>query len=133
MSSTPPFLSCGTLTVRNRALAFRHVRLQYWPVERRGRKCSPHWLPCMLVRKDLETAPLCPQCGDAMRLARKLPPVRPLSGLVIHLCERCGHVGPASASQRHRHRRGFDRNGAHDIPYFAPPRASANEGPSADL
>ncbi len=85
----------------------------------------------MLVRKEPETAPLCPQCGDAMRLARKLPPVRPLSGLVVHLCGRCGHVGPASASQRHR--RGFDRNGAHDIPYFAPPRASANEGPSADL
>jgi hypothetical protein len=82
MSSTPPFLSCGTLTVRNRALAFRPVRLQYWPVERRGRKCSPHWLPCMLVRKDPETAPLCPQYGDAMRLARTLPPVRSLSGLV---------------------------------------------------
>jgi ribosomal protein S27AE len=47
----------------------------------------------MLVRKDLETAPLCPQCGDAMRLARKLPPVRPLGGLVVHLCGRCGYVG----------------------------------------
>ena len=32
-----------------------------------------------------------------MRLARKLPPVRPLSGLVIHLCGRCGYVG---ASER---------------------------------
>jgi hypothetical protein len=51
----------------------------------------------MLVRKGLETAPLCPQCGDAMRLARKLPPVRPLAGLVIHLCGRCGYVG---ASER---------------------------------
>jgi hypothetical protein len=36
----------------------------------------------MLVRKDPETAPLCPQYGDAMRLARTLPPVRSLSGLV---------------------------------------------------
>jgi hypothetical protein len=27
-----------------------------------------------------------------MRLARKLPPVRPLSGLVVHLCGRCGYV-----------------------------------------
>jgi hypothetical protein len=49
--------------------------------------------PCgyeqMLVPKEPETAPLCPQCGDAMRLARKLPPVRPLSGLVVHLCGRC--------------------------------------------
>jgi hypothetical protein len=43
----------------------------------------------------METAPLCPQCGDAMRLARKLPPVRPLSGLVVHLCGRCGYVGTA--------------------------------------
>ena len=47
----------------------------------------------MLVRKEPETAPLCPQCGDAMRLARKLPPLRLLSGLVVHLCERCGYVG----------------------------------------
>jgi hypothetical protein len=54
--------------------------------------CSPS---SMLVRKDPETAPLCPQCGDAMRLARKLPPVRPLAGLVVHLCGRCGHVGTA--------------------------------------
>jgi ribosomal protein S27AE len=46
----------------------------------------------MLVRRDPETAPLCPQCGDAMRLARKLPAVRPLSGLVVHLCGRCGYV-----------------------------------------
>ena len=45
-------------------------------------------LSSMLVRKDPETAPLCPQCGDAMRLARKLPAVRPLSGLVVHLCGR---------------------------------------------
>ena len=36
-----------------------------------------------------------PQCGDAMRLARKLPPVRPLSGLVVHLCGGCGYVGTA--------------------------------------
>ena len=49
----------------------------------------------MLVRKDPESAPLCPQCGDAMRLARKLPPARPLSGLVIHLCGGCGYVGTA--------------------------------------
>ena len=49
----------------------------------------------MLVRKDQETAPLCPQCGDAMRLARKLPPVRPLSGLIVHLCGGCGYVGTA--------------------------------------
>jgi ribosomal protein S27AE len=47
----------------------------------------------MLVRSEPETAPLCPQCGDAMRLARKLPQVRPLSGLVVHLCGRCGYVG----------------------------------------
>jgi hypothetical protein len=46
----------------------------------------------MLVRKEPETAPSCPQCGDAMRLARKLPPVRPLSGLVVHLCGGCGYV-----------------------------------------
>ena len=52
-------------------------------------------LSSMLVRKDPESAPLCPQCGDAMRLARKLPPVRPLSGLVIHLCGGCGYVGTA--------------------------------------
>src|SRR4249920_906027 len=55
--------------------------------------------PCgyeqMLVPKEPETAPLCPQCGDAMRLARKLPPVRPLSGLVVHLCGRCGYVETA--------------------------------------
>jgi hypothetical protein len=31
--------------------------------------------------------------GHAMRLARKLPPVRPLSGLLVHLCGRCGYVG----------------------------------------
>ena len=49
----------------------------------------------MLDRKDPETAPPCPQCGDAMRLARKLPAVRPLSGLVVHLCGRCGYVRTA--------------------------------------
>src|SRR6478735_10790393 len=49
--------------------------------------------PSMLVRQEPETAPLCPQCGDAMRLARKLPPVRTLSGLVVHLCGQCGYVG----------------------------------------
>jgi hypothetical protein len=54
--------------------------------------CSPS---SMLVQKDPETAPLCPQCEDAMRLARKLPPVRPLSGLVVHLCGRCRYVGTA--------------------------------------
>ena len=37
----------------------------------------------MRVRKEAETAPHCPQCGDAMRLARKLPAVRPLSGLAV--------------------------------------------------
>ena len=47
----------------------------------------------MLLRKEPEAAPLCPECGDAMRLARKLPSVRPLSGLVVHLCGRCGYVG----------------------------------------
>jgi len=30
-----------------------------------------------------------------LRLARKLPPVRPLSGLVVHLCGGCGYVGTA--------------------------------------
>jgi hypothetical protein len=30
-----------------------------------------------------------------VRLARKLPPARPLSGLVVHLCGRCGYVGTA--------------------------------------
>ena len=51
----------------------------------------------MLVRSEPERAPLCPECGDAMRLARKLPPVRSLSRLVVHLCGRCGYVG---ASER---------------------------------
>ena len=37
---------------------------------------------------------------------------------------------PARANPSRRHRTGFDRNVAHDIPYFAPPRASANEGTS---
>ena len=121
-----PFLSCGTLTVRNRALAFRHVRLQYWPVERRGRKCSPHWLPSMLVRKDPETAPLCPQCGDAMRLARKLPPVRPLSGLVVTYAEVADTSEPPNASPIPHHRSGFDRRAAYDIPCFVPALANAN-------
>ena len=53
----------------------------------------------MLVRKEPETAPLCPQCGDAMRLARKLPSLRVLAGIVVHLCGRCGYV---EASQRER-------------------------------
>ena len=57
--------------------------------------CPSCSLSSMLVRKDPESAPLCPQCGDAMRLARKLPPVRPLSGLVVHLCGGCGYVGTA--------------------------------------
>ena len=35
----------------------------------------------MLVPKEPETAPLCLQCGDAMRLARKLPSVRPAVGV----------------------------------------------------
>jgi hypothetical protein len=47
----------------------------------------------MLVRKEPETAPLCPECGDAMRLARKVPSVRELTGMVFHLCGRCGYVG----------------------------------------
>ena len=58
-------------------------------------QCPSCSLSSMLVRKDPESAPLCPQCGDAMRLARKLPPVRPLSGLVVHLCGGCGYVGTA--------------------------------------
>ena len=53
-----------------------------------------HLVRC-LFGKTRRSAPLCPQCGDAMRLARKLPPVRPLSGLVVHLCGRCGYVGTA--------------------------------------
>ena len=58
-------------------------------------QCPSCSLSSMLVRKDPESAPLCPQCGDAMRLACKLPPVRPLSGLVVHLCGGCGYVGTA--------------------------------------
>ena len=58
-------------------------------------QCPSCSLSSMLIRKDPETAPLYPQCGDAMRLARKLPPVRPLSGLVVHLCGGCGYVGTA--------------------------------------
>src|SRR6185369_7581749 len=60
-------------------------------------RLAPSWSDTerMLVPKEPETAPLCPQCGDAMRLARKLPPVRPLSGLVVHLCGGCGYVGTA--------------------------------------
>ena len=81
----------------------------------------------MLLRKEPETAPLCPQCGDAMRLARKLPPVRPLSGLVVHLCGRCGYVEPVSVSPSRHHRNGFNRNVAHDIPYFVPALGSAND------
>ena len=34
---------------------------------------------------------------------------------------------PASVSPSRHHRNGFNRNVAHDIPYFAPPLASANE------
>jgi hypothetical protein len=34
---------------------------------------------------------------------------------------------PASVSPSRHRRNGFNRNAAHDIPYFAPPRASAND------
>ena len=46
----------------------------------------------MLVRKEPETATLCPPCGDAMRLARKLPSLRVLAGFTVHLCGQCGYV-----------------------------------------
>ena len=74
----------------------------------------------MLVRRDPETAPLCPQCGDAMRLARKLPAVRLLSGLVVHLCGRCGYVRTASASPIYHHLSGFNPSAVSDIPYSVP-------------
>ena len=35
---------------------------------------------------------------SAAPLARKLPPMRPLSGLVVHLCGGCGYVEPPNAS-----------------------------------
>ena len=61
-----------------------------------------------------------------MRLARKLPPVRPLSGLVVHLCGRCTSE-PVSVSPSRHHRNGFNRNVAHDIPCFVPALGSAND------
>ena len=62
-----------------------------------------------------------------MRLARKLPPVRPLSGLVVHLCGGCGHVGTPNASPIPHRRSGFDRHVAYDIPCSVPALANADD------
>ena len=51
-----------------------------------------HLVRCLFV-KTRSRHPCAPNAG--MRCARKLPPVRPLSGLVVHLCGGCGYVGAA--------------------------------------
>jgi hypothetical protein len=70
--------------------------------------CSPK---SMLVRKDPETAPLCPQCGDAMRLARNRQCCRYL-GWSSTYAEGAGTSEPPNASPMHHHRSGFDRREA---------------------
>jgi hypothetical protein len=36
--------------------------------------------------------PVCPRCGDPMRLARKFPRLKPLTEMHFYLCGRCGNV-----------------------------------------
>src|SRR4029077_8730772 len=51
-----------------------------------------HLVRC-LFGKTRSRHPCAPNAG--MRCARQLPPMRPLSGLVVHLCGGCGYVGAA--------------------------------------
>jgi hypothetical protein len=133
MSSTPPFLSCGTLTVRNRALAFRHVRLQYWPVERRGRKCSPHWLHsnvrhAHLVRclfgKTWRQHPCAPNAGMRCGLPASSRQCGRYPGWSSTYAEVADTSEPPNASPIPHHRSGSDRRAAYDIPCFV---ANAND------
>ena len=111
-------LAKSSLKKASQAAATRHSQFQALPLHlTRGLHAGS--ISSMLVGKTPESAPLCPQCGDAMRLARKFPPVRPLSGLVVHLCGGCGYVEPPNASPIPHHRSGFDRRAAYDIPCSA--------------
>ena len=125
MSSTPPFLSCGTLTVRNRALAFRHVRLQYWPVERRGRKCSPHWLPTQcLFGKTRRRHPCAPNAGMRCGLPASFRQCGRCLGWSSTYAEVADTSEPPNASPIPHHRSGSDRHAGYDIPCFV---ANAND------
>ena len=74
-----------------------------WVARLRTRPRNPHkFAVAASGARSLQGSPLCrydrcsfgvnrkgaalPRCGDPMRLARKLPPVRSLSGLVVRLC-----------------------------------------------
>ena len=70
-----------------------------------------------------------------MRLARKLPSVRPLSELVVHLCGWCGYVGTSEREPEppaaHGSKFGFGQLAALAIPILAAglfllPRRSAS-------
>ena len=136
MSSTPPFLSCGTLTVRNRALAFRHVRLQYWPVERRGRKCTPHLAACNvrhahLVRclfgKTRSRHPCAPNAGMRCGLPASSRQCGRCLGWPSTYAEAADTSEPPNASPIPHHRSGFDRRAAYEFPCSAPALANADD------
>jgi hypothetical protein len=44
------------------------------------------------VKHDQPIAPICPRCGDPLRLARKFPRLKLLTEMHFYLCGRCGNV-----------------------------------------
>jgi ribosomal protein S27AE len=52
------------------------------------------------VNENQPIAPVCPRCGDPMRLARKFPPLKPLPEMRFYLCGRCGNVETIDNSQK---------------------------------
>ena len=62
-----------------------------------------------------------------MRLARKLPPVRPLSGLVVHLCGGCGYVGTSEREPDPPPPKWLRPTRGVEFPCFVPALANAND------
>jgi hypothetical protein len=120
--------------VRNRALAFRHMGLQYWAVEQRGRKCSPHWLLHSTVRhahlvrclfgKTRRRHPCAPNAGMRCGLPASSRQCGRCLGWSSTYAEVADTSEPPNASPIPHHRSGSDRRAAYDIPCFV---ANAND------
>jgi hypothetical protein len=113
----------NTTAARDRALAFRYLRLQYRVSSGRAAAacnvCHAHLVRC-LFRKTRRRHRCAPSAGMRCGLPASSRQCGPCLGWSSTYADAADTSEPPIASPSRRHRSGFDRNAAHDIPYFVP-------------
>jgi hypothetical protein len=133
-SAPPParFLQAcwNTTAARDRALAFRYLRLQYRVSSGRApaacNVCHAHLVRC-LFRKTRRRHRCAPSAGMRCDLPASSRQCGPCLGWSSTYADAADTSEPPIASPSRRHRSGFDRRAEYDIPCFVPALANAND------